>query len=230
MARRTTRPILDVVGLDQLRSDLFLVFRHVREVEDLVLRPDVLLRRAMAGEAPLHRQRRLLVRQRHLVDAAMARGAANALGDVNAVIEADEVGQPVDTAPDERLAGGEAGANRLEHRRIRPDLRVAVHARLRRRNSGKARRLDGGMAVAAVDAESGDVMLMAERDWLLTLDALIREKRRADDSADHPQDETDDEYRAEDGDARNRVGTSVENLRHLGWYHPSVISTNEGTQ
>src|SRR5688500_4264356 len=127
----------------------------------------------------------------------------------------DEVGQAMHAAPDQRLAGAEAGTHRLEHLRVRPDLRVAVHARRARRDAGEARRLDRGVAVAAVDAETGYVMLMAEGNGLLTMDALIGEVRRADDSTDHPEHESGDENRAEDGDARKRIGTAVENLRHL---------------
>ena len=37
---------------------------------------------------------------------------------------------------------------------------------------------------------------------------------RADDPADHPKNESGDEDRAEDPDARDRVGAAVENLRH----------------
>src|SRR5207244_12582596 len=96
---------------------------------------------------------------------------------VNGVIEVNEVGQPMHATPTDRSAGREARAHRLEHRRIRPDLRVAVHACLRRRNAGEVRGLDRGVAVTAIDAESADVMLMAERTGLLTLDDLIREVR-----------------------------------------------------
>ena len=131
------------------------------------------------------------------------------------VIEMDEIRQPVDARPDDRLSGGEAGAHRLEHLGVRPDLGVAVHAGLRRRDAGEVRGLDRGVAVAAVDAESADVMLMAERHRLLALDPLIGRVRRADHAADHPQHECDGEHSAEDRDAGESIGTSVENLRHL---------------
>src|SRR5688500_11957405 len=121
----------------------------------------------------------------------------------------------MNAVPDQRLAGGEARAHGLEHRRGRPDLRVAVHAGRRRRDAGEAGRLNGRVAVAAVDAQSADVMLMAEGDDLLDRVALIREVRRAHDAADQPENETGNEDRAEDGDARKRIGTAVENLSHL---------------
>ena len=92
----------------------------------------------MASQAPFHLQTFLLVHDRHLIDRAVAGIAANALGDVNAVIEIDEVGELVDSRPLQRFAGAVAGADRLEQLGVGPDLRVAVHAGLRRRNSREA--------------------------------------------------------------------------------------------
>ena len=225
MACRTTRQFLNVVLLHQLRSDLFLILRDVGHVEDLAARADVLLRRAVAVDAPLHRERRGLKGQRHLVDASVARGAADAFVDVDAVVEVHEIRQAVDAAPDDRRVRGVAGAHRLEHRGVGPDLCVAVHARLRRRDAGEVRGLDRGVAVAAVDAEARDVVLVAEGNRLLAPYPLIREIRRADDPADDPKDEAGDENRPENGDTRKRIRTSVENLRHSRLRPvPSVIS------
>src|SRR5437764_11428712 len=121
MAGRESDQLLDLVCLHQLRSQHVLVLCYVRHVEDLTARTDVLLRRAMAIEAPLHRQRRGLESERHLVDAAVAARAADAFAHVNAVVEVYEVRQPMDAAPDDRCVRGEAGAHRLEHRSIYPD-------------------------------------------------------------------------------------------------------------
>src|ERR1035437_3230633 len=85
---------------------------------------------------------------------------------MNAVIEINEVGELVHARPLQRLPGFVAGAHRLEELGVGPDLRVAVHARLGRRDAGEARGLDRGVAIAAVDAEPGHVVLMAEREWL----------------------------------------------------------------
>ena len=54
---------------------------------------------AVAVQAPLHLQRVLLPGERHLVHPAVAALAADALVDVNAVVEVDEVGQIVDARP-----------------------------------------------------------------------------------------------------------------------------------
>ena len=49
------------------------------------------------------------------------------------------------------------------------------------------------------------------------------------DAADHPEDETGDEDRAKDGDARESVRTTVENLRHLAVLPSGIeISKSEG--
>ena len=67
----------------------------------------------MAVPAPLHQQGVLLPHQGHLVDAAMAGLAADALADVDAVVEIDEVWQVVDTRPLERLVREVTLAHRL---------------------------------------------------------------------------------------------------------------------
>src|SRR5258707_7734253 len=134
----------------------------VAHVEYLLSRTQKFFRRTVAVEAPLHLQRCLLVHERHLVHGPVAVVAANALGDVNAVVEIDEVGQLVDARPLERLAGSVAGANGLQHRSVRPNLRVAVHAGLGGRKARETRLFNRSVAVAAVDAKPGHVVLMAE--------------------------------------------------------------------
>src|SRR5262249_34864374 len=95
VARVATDLGLDVVLLDQDRPQgrlgvglavgLLLLRRLPAHVEDLLARADVLLGLAVAVQAPLHQQRRLLPDQGHLVDPAVAGGAADALFDVDGV-------------------------------------------------------------------------------------------------------------------------------------------------
>src|SRR5213593_4816092 len=73
MTRRATGQTLNLVFLHQPRSQLFLLVRDIGHVEHLVARADVILRIAVAVEAPLHGQRSGLIGQRHLIDAAVAR-------------------------------------------------------------------------------------------------------------------------------------------------------------
>src|ERR1700733_10168476 len=95
--------------------------------------------------------------------------AADSLIDMNAVIEVHEVGELVHAGPLQRVTGLVAGAYGFEQLGVSPDLRVAVHAGLGRRDAGKTRGLDRGVTVAAIDAQTGNVVLMAERDWLRLL-------------------------------------------------------------
>src|SRR5262249_17975228 len=90
-----------LVLLHQRRTARALVPALRRPVhrEDVLLRSNELLRVAMTFEAPLHLQRRYLIRQRHQVDSPVTGGATNAFVDVNAVIEIDEVRQIVHSSP-----------------------------------------------------------------------------------------------------------------------------------
>src|SRR5262249_47920445 len=90
-----------VVLLHQRRTARALVpaLRRPVHSEDVLLRSNELLRVAMTFEAPLHLQRRYLIRQRHQVDSSVTGRATYAFVDVNAVIEIDEVRQIVHSSP-----------------------------------------------------------------------------------------------------------------------------------
>ena len=168
----------------------------------------------MAVHAPIHLQRALLPGERHLVDAPVAGGAADPFAHVDAVIEVDEFRQIVDARPLHWLARLEALAHRREHRAVRPDLRVAVHARLGRREPRECRSFDGGVTVTAVEALAADVVLMTERDGLDPGGVRLRDVRGAAHDVEQPPQPRHDEHRAEDAHARDRVRAAVEDLRH----------------
>jgi hypothetical protein len=65
----------------------------------------------------------------------MAGVATYTLADVNAVIKINEIRKIIHTIPDQRLSGAIAFADRFKQRCANPDLRVAVHTCLGRRNS-----------------------------------------------------------------------------------------------
>ncbi len=109
----------------------------------------------------------------------MAGVAANALIDMNTVIEVNVVGQVVDPSPHQRFPRAETIAYGFEDGRIRPDLRVAVHASLGRRDPGVIRIFHRSVAVTAIDAYGGDVVLMAEGHRLGPHDLLIGDVRGA---------------------------------------------------
>src|SRR5262249_58211885 len=119
---------------------------------------DVALRVAVAVQAPFHVQRGLLPRQRHLVDRPVTGRAADALLDMDAVVEIGELGQVVDAHPGDRLIAAVALADRLGQRAVDPDLVVAVHAGARRRGAGELGGLGAGVAGAAGDAPGADVV------------------------------------------------------------------------
>ena len=73
------------------------------EVVDFGARPDVILWGAVTLEAPLHIERLRAAGERHLVERAMTGGAADTFGDMDAVIEEDEVGQIVYPIPFDRF-------------------------------------------------------------------------------------------------------------------------------
>ena len=169
----------------------------------------------MTVQAPLHAQRIRLVHQRHLVYRPVAARAAHALVDMYAVIEVHVVGQVVHPRPHQRFAGAEAFAYRLQDGSIRPDLRMAVHARFRRRNAGEAGVLNRSMAVPAVDAVSPVVVLMAERDGLRLRHVLPRRIRRALNFQRRPQQHRDDHHHCDDRKPRYCIRTSMKDLGHL---------------
>ena len=65
--------------------------------------------------------------------------------------------------PAQRLPLCEALPYRRKDFRIGPDLRMAGHAGMGRRDAGILRHFDRRMAVTAIEAEPTDVVLMAER-------------------------------------------------------------------
>src|SRR4029077_17817040 len=108
------------------------------------------------------------------IDLTMARGAANALSNVNAVIEIHVVRQIVNANPADGCVGAKTLAHRFEHRRTVPYLRMAVHARFRGRDVGERRIFNRSMAVAAVNTQAPHVMLVAERYGLIDGDLRAR--------------------------------------------------------
>lgn len=133
---------------------------------------------AMAGETPLHVHIGGLPRKRHLVHTPVAGFAADTFVHVNAVIEVDEIRKVVDTIPAERAVLAQARPDRLQHVAVSPDLFVAIHTHGGRRNSGEGTDLNGVVAVPAVDTESANMVLMAERNRLIQGDAFVRDVRR----------------------------------------------------
>src|SRR5688572_23040846 len=92
---------------------------------------------------------------------------------------------------------------------------MTVHAYLRRRDTGEARGLDGGVTVAAVDAVAGHVALVAELDRLLARHVDLRHPRRAIDLIGEVEKTGNEEEGAENADPGYRVRAAMKNLRHI---------------
>src|SRR5215467_11368628 len=102
-ARQQSRALDLVFGCEFAPLFDLVLRRMPLHVEHLVPRTDETLRIAVTFEAPLHLKRVHLPYQRHLIDSAVAGRAPDALIDVNAVIEINEVGQIMHPLPDDRL-------------------------------------------------------------------------------------------------------------------------------
>lgn len=70
------------------------------------------------------------------------------------------------------------------------------------------------MAVAAVDAQAADVVLVAERDGLRLADSGVGDVGGTLDFHGHPAERGNYEYRAKDGGARQGIRTAMKDLRH----------------
>src|SRR5208282_6054938 len=186
----------------------------VAHVEHLVARAQKFFRRTVAVEAPLHLQRCLLVHEGHLVHGPVAVVAANAFGDMNAVVEIDEVRQLIDARPLERLAGPVARANGLKHGSIRPNLRVAVHAGLGGRTARETRLFHRSVTVAAVEAEPGHVMLVAEGHRLRLSYSRISDVGRALELYQPPEQGCHNEDRAEQRGPGDCISAAWKNLHY----------------
>ena len=101
----------------------------------------------------------------------MTGDATHALGDVDAVIEVNMIGQRIHSIPMQRLLALGANHHRLQHGRVGENLRMASHTRLRRRHPGEGGGFHRYVAVAAVDTQFSCVMAMTEHHGLVARDA-----------------------------------------------------------
>src|SRR5688572_1790556 len=143
-----------------------MIDRAPAHVGHLILRTQMTLGLAVAVETPAHAERLGLMDDVHVVDAAVAGDAADAAVDVGAVVEECVVGEVVDLGPLDREAALPALADRAEVGTVLADDVVAVHADLCGGDGGEGGFLDGGVAVAAVEAELADVDGVAVGDGL----------------------------------------------------------------
>ena len=137
------------------------------QIDNSIRRSEKPLRLPMAIETPTHLKVARFPSERHLVHLAVAGRATDAFVQMDAVVEVNVIRQIVNADPFEGPAGLPALTHRLKDRRVFPNLRMARHANLRRRNAGEGGAFDRGVAVTAINSEAADMMLMAERHRLL---------------------------------------------------------------
>ncbi len=157
---------VDLIFGDEFFSERKLVGCGPVQIKNFVARADEFFRRTMAVEAPFHVKRVRLPGQRHSVELAVARRATDAVADVNAVVEKNKIRRVVDAIPAERFIFREAVADGRKHGSVFPDLRMTRHAGFGRRHPGERGFFDGRVAETAVNAESENMMLVAERNRL----------------------------------------------------------------
>src|ERR1700733_5214900 len=102
---------------------------------------------------------------------------------------------------------------------------MAVHAGLGGRNAGETRSLNRRMAVAAVNAEPGDVMLMAEGNGLRPARSGVGNVRRTLHLQRSPTEHGKHEDRAKNRGPGEGVRAAMKNLRHA--YLPASKSEKE---
>jgi len=133
---------------------------------------------AMAVEAPAHTEGLHLGDDFHLVDTAVAGDTADSSRHVNAVGEIGVVGELVNPNPVHRPAAGKALPNRGELLTVFLRGRVAVHARLGRRNVRDGGNFDRSVTVPAIKTKLADVEFVAVGNRLNRTVPHVRVPRR----------------------------------------------------
>ena len=146
-----------------------------------------------------------------------------------AVVEERKIGQIVNTIPLEGDVFLKACANGLEDRGVRPNLRMAGHAGLRRRYSCKSRGLYRRVTVPAIQPDPADVMLVAERNGLFSRHFNACDIRRPIHREHQPYDCGNHKNRAKNTDASDRVGAAMEGLSHRLGAGSTVNKSNSQT-
>ena len=164
----------------KFKTDLLLrlsVARLPIQVKNLVDRTQVIFGMTMALQAPTHRERFLLVNSIHVVHLTVAAYAAYTAIDVHRMVEICKIGDLVDLQPANWLPALPALLHGGQLRIIGLHLRMAVHARLRRRDIRVGRNIHVGVTIPAIHTELGHMDVVRERyrlDWLISRSHVLR--------------------------------------------------------
>jgi hypothetical protein len=142
-------------------------------------------------------------------------GTANALVNVNAVIEIDVIGQAVHALPLDGLIGTVTFANGLEITDVIEQHGVAIHAGFSGRNAGKRGSFHAGMTVTTIDAVVAHVVLVAELYGLRARHTLVGDVRRSRDEENRPKRKTSKGRPSEQTKPSEEIRTAMKNLSHV---------------
>ena len=170
---------------------------------------------AVAIKAPTHAEWFAFRHQRHIPDISMASRAAHAFRNMNAMVEENVIGEGIDPIPMQGLLPLCAEHDRAQHRGVGENLRMAGHARLRRRHAGKSGGFDGDVAIATIDAQLTGVMAVAEKHGLIAGQANTIPVRRAVVFKGRIRDCHDTQRRAQQSHAEQRRGARAKKRHGL---------------
>lgn len=162
------------LGALRLRGDVRVIAPFPIQIRDLLRRPDLRGRIAMAIEAERHAERLGVLDFVHLVDLAVTLDTTDAAVHMDGVIEIDVVRRLVDLHPRNGPSRGGAFADQRKLGIVLEHLIVAVHARARGGNVREPRSFHRTVAIAAVHAHLLDVDVVGKRD---RLDGLVADPR-----------------------------------------------------
>ena len=168
----------------------------------------------MTIKAPPHKQRFVLVGERHFVNTPVAFHTPDAFVHVNAVVEVSKLGQVVNPLPCDRRACPVAGSHRLKGGCTNPNLLVAVHADLCRRHASKGGRFDRCVTIAAVDPKLADMMRVTQFDRLNSGHFLLSDIRRPPQHIECQGKYDQARQQRNNTDFGERIETSMKDLRH----------------
>lgn len=168
----------------------------------------------MAIQAPFHVKGVRFPGQRHLVQWSMTRRASDAVIDVDAVVEENEIRSSIDPVPGQPNVIGKAVPDRRQHRRLPPNLRMASHARFRGRHTGKSGFFNVNVTVPAIQPKAIDVVLVAERHRLFQWYHVTRGPRRPINRIGNPNARPNRKNDHRKTDTHNGVCPRSKNLRH----------------
>ena len=168
----------------------------------------------MTIQTPFHVKRVGLPGERHLIELAMTRDAANAVTNMDAVFEKKEIRSVRDSIPRQWFILSQAFADGRKHGSVFPDLRMTGDAGFGRRHSGDRGCFDGRLAKAAIYSESENMMLVTERNRLFERNHLAGPQRRPINGVQNPPACAEQNHKCQQTCPCKGITTATKNLRH----------------